>query len=92
MHPIIYLLDSALGIFNMLLVIWVIISILLNLNILNNYNEAIQKIIYALSRVIEPFLKQIRRYIPHLGNIDISPLILMLLIGFLRYTLQYYFT
>lgn len=91
MNPIVYLFDMIFGIFNTILIGWVIINILLRLNILNHYNEVVQKIMQTLSGLIDPILRPIRRYIPSFGGIDISPLILMLIINFIRYTLHYYF-
>ena len=91
MNPIIYLLDMILGLLNIVVVLWLIILFLLRLGILNNYNQVVQKIIQAISQLVEPMLRPIRRHVPCLGGIDISPLILMLLINFARYTLHYYF-
>ena len=91
MNPVIYLLDMILGMFNMVIILWIVISILLRFGILNHYNEVVQKIMQAISQLVEPMLKQIKRYMPYLGGIDISPLVLMLFINFTRYTLHYYF-
>ena len=92
MNPIIYLLDMILGMFNTMLVVWIIILILLRLGVLNNSNEIVRKIMYSISQLIEPMLRLIRRFVPYFGDVDISPLILMLLINFSKYTLHYYFT
>ncbi len=91
MHPIVYLLDSILGLLNIMLIIWLVIHALLHLNILNYSSEIVYKMTHALSKLLNPILRKIRAYLPYLGGIDISPLVLMLLISFTRYTLRYYF-
>lgn len=92
MHPIAYFLDTILVLYNTMVFTWVILQLLISFNILNYYNHIVKKVLFFLMRLVEPPLKIIRRYVPStIGNVDISPLILLLLINFLRYTLGYYF-
>ena len=51
---------------------------------LSNYTELQASIADFLNRLTEPFLRPIRKLIPHLGGIDLSPVILILLLIFLR--------
>ena len=69
--------------------IWAIIlsavlSWLIGFNIVNINNKLIYIIADFLNRLTEPFLSPIRRILPYLGGIDLSPVILILLLIFLK--------
>ncbi|MBQ4874607.1 MAG: YggT family protein [Rickettsiaceae bacterium H1] len=91
MHPVVFLLDTILGILNVIIILEIIIFLLLRVNVLSHKNEMVQKITQGISQLLEPLLKPIKRFIPDVGGIDISPLILIVLLSFTRYTLHYYF-
>ena len=82
---------AALNLFNNIieLFIWAIIlsaliSWLIGFNILNINNKLIYIMADFLNRLTEPFLSPIRRILPYLGGIDLSPVILILLLIFLK--------
>lgn len=91
MHPIIYLFYLALEVLWIALIIWIIMSWLISFRVLNISQPLVYRIHYILNRLFEPILRPIRRYMPDLGGIDISPIVLFLLISFLQYSLGYYF-
>ena len=62
----------------------VILSWLVAFNMLNTRNRFIYSVGAALNRLTEPALSRIRRFIPNLGGIDISPVVLILGLVFLR--------
>ena len=69
--------------------IWAIIlsalmSWLIGFNILNINNKLIYIIADFLNRITDPFLSPIRRILPYLGGVDLSPVILILLLIFLK--------
>jgi YggT family protein len=71
------------------LFIWVIIigailSWLIAFNVVNTNNRFVQMIADMLWRVTDPALRPIRGFMPNLGGIDISPVILILLLLFIR--------
>ena len=71
------------------LYIWVVIagailSWLIAFNVVNTHNRFVYQVADMLYRVTEPALRPIRRFIPNLGGIDISPVILILFLIFLR--------
>jgi YggT family protein len=71
------------------LYIWVVIigamlSWLIAFNVLNTHSRFVYQIADMLYRVTEPALRPIRRVIPNLGGIDISPVILILFLIFIR--------
>jgi YggT family protein len=61
-----------------------ILSWLIAFNVLNTRNHAVAMIADFLYRITEPALRPIRKYLPNLGGIDISPVILILILIFLR--------
>ena len=74
---------------------WVIIgsaimSWLVAFGVVNVRNQLIRTLVDFLYRVTEPVLRPIRRVLPNLGGIDISPVIALLLIFFLQHLLQEY--
>ncbi|MGN7619037.1 MAG: YggT family protein [Ehrlichia sp.] len=93
MHPIVYLLDMLLSIYNFSLVLWIVLSWLIAFNIVNRYNEFVNAIFLLLSRLMSPVLNFIRKLLPFTVSysFDLSPLILLMFINFVRYALRYYF-
>jgi YggT family protein len=72
-------------------VVWgrFILTWLISFNIVNRYQPVVQKINYALTRLTEPLLRPIRKYMPDLG-IDLSPVVLLLAIYFIESAVLYY--
>ena len=62
----------------------VIASWLVGFGIINSYNPMARSILRFLYAVTEPVFAQIRRVLPAIGGLDLSPLIVILLIGFLQ--------
>ena len=61
-----------------------VMSWLIAFNVVNPYNQFVRSIWQALNAVTEPLLRPIRRWMPDLGGIDISPVVLILLCAFLQ--------
>lgn len=61
-----------------------ILSWLIAFNVINTYNEIVRTIWISLDRLIAPLLKPIRRVTPDFGGIDFSPMVLILILIFLR--------
>src|SRR5262245_60318779 len=74
----------ALDIYWWLLIAAAIFSWLYAFNVVNSRNQVVGMIGNFLFRVTEPALRPIRRFLPDLGGIDISPIILLLIIFFIR--------
>ncbi len=91
MNPIIYLLTNIIAIVNLLLFIYIIISVLISFNILNRNQMLVSKVYDALGRLFEPILAPIRKMLPDMNGIDFSPIILIIGLNFLEYALAYYF-
>ena len=84
MLALIRTIDLALSIYWWLLIAAAIFSWLYAFNVVNSRNQAVGAIGSFLFKVTEPALRPIRRLLPDLGGIDISPIILLLIIYFLR--------
>ena len=76
--------DLALSIFTWILIGSAIFSWLYAFNVINSNNRFVAMLGQFLYNVTEPVLRPIRRFMPDLGGIDISPIIVLLLIFFLR--------
>ena len=90
MLSLVYLIDTVLNLYMWALIIWVVMSWLITFNIINTYNRLVFVVNDFLRRITEPALGPIRRFLPNLGGIDISPLVLILLLIFLRSLLREY--
>jgi YggT family protein len=78
------LLDTAIQIYIWLLIAYVVLSWLVSFNVINTGNRTVYQIGDFLNRITEPALRPIRNVLPNLGGIDISPIILILLLYFVR--------
>ena len=74
----------ALQLYTYLIVASAIMSWLVAFNVVNTRNDVVRSIWTFLDAVTEPALRPIRRILPNLGGIDISPVILILLIIFIQ--------
>ena len=88
LDPLIRVLSLALTIYVYMVIASAILSWLVHFGVLNTRNQIVSMIGEFLWRVTEPALRPIRRFMPNLGGIDISPIILILLIYFLQMVLQ----
>ena len=89
------LMGTILEIFNMLLdVLWffvlahLIMSWLINFQVLNVHQQLVGQIWYMLNRLLEPIYGPIRRVLPNMGGIDLSPLVVILGIAAIRIVLE----
>lgn len=82
------LIDTVLELYVWVLIASAVLSWLVAFNVINTSNRLVYSIGDFLYRVTEPVLSPIRRVLPNLGGIDISPVILILLIYFLRNLLR----
>ncbi len=82
--PILGLIDIILGLYVWVLLISIILSWLIMFNVVNTSNRFIYVAGDFLHKVTEPALRPIRRFIPFIGGMDISPIILLLAIWFVR--------
>lgn len=84
MYALFQTIDLALSIFTWILIGSAIFSWLYAFNVINSSNRFVATLGQLLHNVTEPALRPIRRFMPDLGGIDISPIVLLLIIFFLR--------
>ena len=83
MQSVLGLIDTLVSLYMWALILSAILSWLVAFNVVNTSNPVIHRIGDFLHRVTEPVLAPIRRMLPSLGGIDISPIIVILLIQFI---------
>jgi YggT family protein len=84
MRAILWLINTIIEIYVWLLIAQAILSWLLAFGVINRYNRGVSVIGDFLYRVTEPALRPIRRILPNFGGIDISPVVLILILYFVR--------
>ena len=90
MKAIYLLVYELLNIYKYIVVVNVIISWLVAFNVLNTHNRFVYSILELSYKLTEPMLNKIRRFLPNLGTLDISPVILLVLIWFLQTCMYLY--
>ena len=90
MIAIFYLLLQILKIYSYVVIANVIVSWLIAFNILNTQNRFVYSIVEFTYKLTDPILNKIRRFLPNLGTLDISPVILLLLIWFIEMCMKLY--
>ena len=84
MNSVLNLFNDIVNLYIWVLVINAILSWLVAFNILNTGNRFVYSVLEVSYKLTDPALNLIRRYLPNLGSIDISPVILILGLNFLR--------
>ena len=84
MIRLIYFIDFLLNTYIWVIIAYAVMSWLVAFDVINMRNNFARNITIALSAIVEPALRPIRRFIPALGGIDISPVILIFIILFIR--------
>ena len=90
-HPLLWLIDEIIGLYKLVLIIYIIATWLINFNVINTSNQFVYSAMAFLYRLCEPSLRLVKKYIPNFGNIDISPIIVFILLTFFQKILFYYF-
>jgi YggT family protein len=65
-------------------------SWLIAFNVLNLYQPIVGQIWSGLNRLLDPIYGRIRHFLPNMGGLDLTPLIALLIVAALQYTLAYY--
>jgi YggT family protein len=84
MNAVTNLLNTVITLYIWVLIAAAILSWLVSFNVLNTGNRVVYQVGEFLFRVTEPALRPIRRRLPSLGGIDISPILLILALLFVR--------
>ena len=84
MNSLLGLIIQIINLYQFILLIYIILTWRINFNIINTSNRLVYSIIDALYRLCEPSLRFVRKYLPNLGTIDISPVVVYLLLLFIK--------
>ena len=84
MQAFLWLISTVIELFIWCLIISAILSWLIAFNVVNTQNRIVFMIGDFLHRITEPALRPIRRFLPNLGGIDISPIVMLLLLFFIQ--------
>jgi YggT family protein len=67
-----------------IIIIQAILSWLIAFNVINTYSDLVRNVMYALDRMTQPLYRPIRRIMPDLGALDLSPMVVLLAILIIR--------
>ena len=81
---IVWLVNSVIGLIIFLLIVQAVISWLIAFNVINLGHPMARQVVDFLDALTAPMLRPLRRIVPLLGGVDISPIVLILLLGFIR--------
>mgnify|MGYP006104247809 CR=1 FL=1 len=84
MTAVLNLIDNVVSLYIWVLFFAVIASWLVNFNVINTSNRVVFMLVDVLYKLTEPALRPIRRLLPNMGGLDLSPVILILLLWFIR--------
>ena len=85
---ILFLIYSLIQLVIFVVIVNAILSWLIAFDVLNIRNPTVNRILRALDAITDPMLRPIRRFMPNLGGIDISPIVLLLLLQALRILIE----
>ncbi|MEP4378357.1 MAG: YggT family protein [Alphaproteobacteria bacterium] len=78
------LISTIIGLYMWAVIISVVLTWLVQFNVINTSNRMVYQIGDFLYRITDPAMRPIRQVIPAVGGIDLSPLIVILILGFLQ--------
>ncbi len=84
MYAFFWLVDTVIEIYITVVIVQVVLSWLVAFNVVNTQNRFVYLVGNFLDRATEPALKPIRRILPNFGGMDISPVVLILGLYFVR--------
>ncbi len=84
MNAIFFLVDFVVTAVYWLVLFYVILSFLVGFNVINLNNDIVRQIYYGINSLVDPMLAPIRRILPTAGGLDFSPLVLLLIVMFMR--------
>lgn len=84
MYAVFWLIDQVISLYIWAIILAAVVSMLIGFGVLDGRNRIVWTIADFLYKVTEPALAPIRRFMPNLGGIDLSPVILVLLLQALK--------
>ena len=91
LNPFIDIISMAIGLIELALFIWIIMSLLIQFDVINKHQPLVARMYDFLGRVLNPLLAPIRRYVPSIGGFDLSPIVLIFDLRFIDSALFHWF-
>jgi YggT family protein len=89
-NPFVWLVLTLIDIYTWVVIAAVVMSWLVSFGVINTYNQFARSVVQLLMALTEPVFRYVRRFIPPIGGLDISPLIVLIGLQFLSYLIVYY--
>jgi YggT family protein len=90
MPPFADFIITVLQIYMYVLIVQVVLSWLIAFNVVNTRNQFVYRVADIAYRLTEPVLRPIRRVLPNVGGLDLSPIVVILLIGLIQRLVAWY--
>jgi len=87
LNPIAYLILTILDIYKWIVIVAVIVSWLTAFNVINQYNHFVRSLLRILIALTEPVFRQVRRVLPAVSGLDLSPLVVFVVIQTVEYAM-----
>ncbi len=84
MRAILEIILMLLDLYWWVLIVMIVLSWLISFNVINTRNQFVASVMRVVSALTEPVLRPIRRVIPYVGGLDLSPIVLFLALYFIR--------
>ena len=84
MNALIILIDQIVNLYIWTMLAYIVITWLIAFRVINPWQPIVRMALDFLGRIHEPLMGRVRRFLPDLGGIDLSPIILLLAVQFLR--------
>ena len=84
MNSLLILIIQIINLYQFVLIVYIILTWLLNFNIVNYSNKFVYMVMDTMHRLCSPTLNLVRRYIPTIGAIDLSPVVVYLTLWFIK--------
>lgn len=84
MNLLLYFINLGFDIYIGIIVVQVVVSWLIAFDVINSANEQARNLVALLQRATDPVYKPLQKYIPPIGGIDVTPLVVILLLSVLR--------
>ena len=84
LNPFVDLLADVIYLYMICVIVWTVLYTLIAFKIVNGQQMLVYKVMGALDKLCKPALRPIQKFLPDLGGIDISPIILLLVLNFAR--------
>ncbi|MFQ5562194.1 MAG: YggT family protein [Parvularculaceae bacterium] len=90
MAVIAYVFNQLVGLYVVVIIVSVVMSWLVAFNVINRHNRFVDAVLRTCFALTEPLLRPIRNFLPNMGGIDISPIILLIGVNAFQYAVNLY--